>query len=45
MFEHKLLLGMERVGYLTRTRLVIGSCVNDRVTRVLGANHLDALGL
>ena len=35
-------LGVERVGYSTRTRRVIGGRVSDRITRVLGANHLSA---
>ena len=37
-----LILGVERVGYSTRTRRVIGGRVSDRITRVLGANHLSA---
>ena len=38
-------VGVERVGYSTRTRRVIGGRVSDRITRVLGANHLSARGL
>ena len=32
-----LVLGVERVGYSTRARRVIGGRVSDRITRVLGA--------
>ena len=35
-------LGVERVGYSTRTPRVIGGRVSDRITQVLGANHLSA---
>ena len=34
-------VGVERVGYSTRARRVIGGRVSDRITRVLGANHLS----
>ena len=52
-FYHKIIakisieiyVGVERVGYSTRARRVIGGRVSDRITRVLGANHLSARGL
>ena len=34
-------VGVERVGYSTRIRRVLGDRSSDRITRVLGANHLS----